>query len=124
MLEDFEQRTPLTAKFSEIEKHEARLAALRAQVKDVAVANERALHAVEKAADHAKANLQEVLRADPKASVQTTLGNWIAHHPEGRRFRDLVGPGLTHEELIGLLARWPDSRPEVVKLVENQEARA
>jgi len=121
MEEAFSSRTSLTVKLAEIHKLEDQLARQRTEVERIAVEKEQALAQAERAAEAARKVVQDSLRADPRASVQTTLANWLAHHPQGNRFRELVGPGLDGDALVNLLARWPDSRPELVKLIEDQE---
>ncbi len=106
-------------------KHElvAELARLDAEIDARFLSDERVL---EEFASIAEAGLK-VARDNaviaPGKSVQTTLANWVAYNPRVDRFRRLVGPGLTNDLIVDLVVRWPDSKPEIVKLIEERGAR-
>ncbi len=75
---------------------------------------DRLLHRFEVAAGQAR----ELVAIDPgRGSVQTKLLRWVRNSSTGQGIREVLPPDFTDDRLVDALLRWPDSRPELVRLI-------
>lgn len=105
----------LRMRLEEVDQEKARLeAAFRAK----AVQVEDALAAFARAAALVRKNVAAV---GPRASVQTTIAVWVRNNPNGRDLRRFLPPQLADDQSIAeILLRWPDSQPDLVRLLEKE----
>jgi len=43
----------------------------------------------------------------------------VTNHPKGRRLRELLPPSFDDRAIADVLAKWPDSRPDLVRVLSE-----
>ncbi len=118
--EDDRRNAPITRLQARVhEKREelrAAEAAYEARVGDL----ERRLSLFDTAAGQAR----EVVAHDRGRGVQATLLRWVHNHPKGRELREVLPRDFSDERLVDVLLRWPESRQELVRVIEADGAEA
>jgi hypothetical protein len=104
------QKVELDRLRSEVRKREAAFEAR-------AVAQDEALKLFEAGVLH----VRHALAADPRASMSFVLLRWLTNHPTGKKLADVLPAEYRREELVQVMARWPESRPELVKLLDRRD---
>lgn len=119
MRADVDRGVSLRALKTRIAQQRAKLAELQVAFEARAVQVEDALQAFEKAASQVRAN---VARMGARAAVQTSILAWVRHNPHGRELRRMLPPTFADPQIVDILLRWPESRPEIIALLELRDA--
>ncbi len=122
--EAYETRTPVAVHAERLRRLHEQQAVEEAALARLAQSQARAIAAIMRLGERAKQVILDNLSLNPGASVKSALTNFLVNHPDGHLFRELVGPDLSTEEAVSLLSRWPDSRPELVRLIQARTVDA
>ncbi len=106
----------MSARVEEVHRLEEELARRRVEIEQAALAQEEAL----RLAGQGVENARTVFATNPRVSFQSTLVRWVRGNPNGKKLRDLLPASLGEAAIVDILARWPDSQGELVRLIEHK----